>query len=75
MYELYINKAIALANLGKYEEALKTFREAETINNTDADLYYNLAHLYDMMGDELSKQECLEKGTGLSFEIGLRKEK
>lgn len=74
MYELYINKAVALANLEEFEEALRTFQEAETINNTDPELYYNLAHLYDIMGEEVLKQECLKKGTELAFEIDLRED-
>ena len=74
MYELYINKAIALANLEKYEDALNTFRKAETINSTDPELYYNLAHLYDIMGEETLKQECIDKGTELTFEMNMREE-
>ena len=67
IYELYINKAVALANSEKYEDALKTFLEAEKINNSDPELYYNLAHLYDITGNEELKQACIEKGTELLF--------
>lgn len=74
VYELYINKAVALANLEQYDDALKTFKQAENINSMDPELYYNLAHLYDIMGEKELEQECLDKGTELTFEANTKEE-
>ena len=73
MYELYFNKAVILGEQGKIEEAYNTFLEAEKINNTDPDLYYNIAHLYQDV-DEEQYQKYLEKGMLVEFEQGVLEE-
>lgn len=38
VYELYVNKAILLAEIGDYDMSLTTFKEAEGINCNDPEL-------------------------------------
>lgn len=69
VYELYVNKAILLAEIGDYDMALATFKEAESINCNDPELYYNMAHLYNLLGDEKLEEECVNKAASLEFNI------
>ena len=74
LYELYVNKAIMQANAGRYDEAIATFSYAETLNDNDPELYYNMAYLYDMVGNTDMYEQCLNKGTALEFENSLKGE-
>lgn len=66
VYELYVNKAILLAEMSDYDMALATFKEAEAINSNDPQLYYNMAHLYNLMGNK-TLEECVDKAASLDF--------
>ncbi len=68
VYELHFNKGIILAKLEEYQDALTSLKKAESLNNKDPDLYYNLAHLYDIMGEKSLYEQSLERGTILEFE-------
>ncbi|MBR3016197.1 MAG: tetratricopeptide repeat protein [Clostridia bacterium] len=67
-------KAIMQANAGRYDEAIATFSYAETLNDNDPELYYNMAYLYDMVGNTDMYEQCLNKGTALEFENSLKGE-
>lgn len=67
VYELYVNKAIILAEMNDYDKALATFKEAEVINSNDPELYYNMAHLYNLIGNKTLEEECIEKAASLEF--------
>lgn len=69
VYELYVNKAILLAEMCDYDMALATFKEAEAINCNDSELYYNMAHLYSLMGNKTLEEECVDKATSLESNI------
>lgn len=66
VYELYVNKAIILAEMNNYDGALAIFKEAETINSNDPELYYNMAHLYNLIGNR-TLEECIEKAASLDL--------
>ena len=72
IYELYVNKAIALANNNNIYDALSTFQEAELLNNNDPELYYNMAHLYEIIKDDEMYQFYMQKGTALEFQQNVR---
>lgn len=57
-----------MAKLEEYQDALTSLKKAESLNNKDPDLYYNLAHLYDIMGEKSLYEQSLERGTILEFE-------
>ena len=67
IYELYVNKVIILAEMNDYDEALATFKEAEAINPNDPELYYNMAHLYNLIGNRTLEEKCVEKAASLDF--------
>ena len=67
VYELYVNKAILLAEMKDYDKALATFKEAEAINANDAELYYNMAHLYNLMGNRNLEEKCVDKAASLEL--------
>ena len=48
------------ANAGRYDEAIATFSYAETLNDNDPELYYNMAYLYDMVGNTLEFENSLK---------------
>ncbi len=74
IYELYVNKAIALANSNKINEAISVFKKAESLNSSDPELYYNIAHLYDIIKDDELYQFYIEKGKVLEFQQNVEEE-
>jgi tetratricopeptide (TPR) repeat protein len=55
------NKGIALAMLGKYDEAINAYNKAIEINSRDADVWYNKGAALNALGEYESAIQCFEK--------------
>lgn len=65
-YSYYFNKAEALINLKKYDEALKTITAGIDKNPGQADLYFKRQQVYRYMGDRLKEETDLKKAYSLN---------
>jgi Flp pilus assembly protein TadD len=60
------NKAVALANLGRYEEAEEWFRQALDLDPRDTTALTNLGLTLNRLGREQDAMACFEKVRELS---------
>ncbi|STX52838.1 TPR domain protein in aerotolerance operon [Legionella busanensis] len=57
----YYNQGNALAHLGKYEDAIKSYNQALTLNPSNKDALYNRRLLEDLLKKQKEKQENSER--------------
>ncbi|MDI6718203.1 MAG: tetratricopeptide repeat protein [Methanomicrobiales archaeon] len=61
-------KGISLVSLGRVEEGLASFDRVLTINPDSAEAWDNKAVCYQLLGDRVQAERCLEKGMQLRGE-------
>ncbi len=64
-FEVCFRKGVELARIGRWEEAGNAYREAISLNPTDAQTHLNLGFVYYELGYDAQAQESFEQARRL----------
>lgn len=63
--QIYFRKGVELAKMGRWDEAIKAYKESLRVNPGDAQTHLNLGFVYYELGHDTEAQQAFERARKL----------